>query len=109
MEKDKRNFSAARRFKDYPISPSKFRWVSPANLTPDSKRGSRLINHDDLKIRVLLAARTARENSIGYAQPYLLLGDVKLEKFWGEKPVQVDWDLHRAMPAKFFDEQREAP
>ena len=78
-------------------------------MTPDSKRGSRLINHDDLKIRVLLAARTARENSIGYAQPYLLLGDVKLEKFWGEKPVQVDWDLHRAMPAKFFDEQREAP
>lgn len=100
--KDERNFNSARQFKDYPVSTDLFHWISPATMKPDSKRGQRLVNHEQQEITVLLNVRSARNSESGFAEAYQLLGPVSLQSYRGEKPIQMDWKLQRPLPAETF-------
>lgn len=100
--KDERNFNSARQFKDYPVSTELFHWISPATVKPDSKRGQRLVKHQDRGITVLLNVRSARNSESGFAQAYQLLGPVSLQSYRGEKPIQIEWKLQRSLPAETF-------
>lgn len=108
LEKDNRNFNESRRFKDYPISPDSFHWITPSTVSLSSKKAARYLDGQMLGITTLLGVRVERNSNIGTANAYQLLGEVDPISHTGEKPIQIDWVLRRPMPAQLFAKRREA-
>jgi hypothetical protein len=54
----------------------------------------------------LLFVRSARKDDRGETQAYTLLGPVSLERWQGERPMNIEWRLEVPMPAKLLREAK---
>lgn len=106
LVKNDEDFSESTRYADYPISRDLFQWESQSTTTLSSKDGQRYIHHGELGHSIYLCVRNTRQNSIGVANAFTLLGDVTHVSHKGEKPIRFEWRLTRPMPAHLYEQGR---
>lgn len=106
LDKDDDSFSPTTSYKDYPLDTDLFHWESQSGTSLGSPTGQRYIHHQNLGTDILLAVRITRNNSLGLAAPFALLGTVEYKSHRGEKPIQFEWKLHRPMPPEIYKEGR---
>lgn len=99
LEKDERDFSPTVRYKDYALSPTRFHWESQSTTPETSTTGLRYQHHTEQGSHVLLFLRRYKRNSIGKAEPWMLLGPATYASHTGSKPMAITWDLHHELPA----------
>lgn len=102
LDKDDESFSSTTSYKDYPLTPDRFHWESQSGTTLSSATGQRYLNHEEVGSEILLAVRPGKLNSIGATAPFTLLGTVDYLNHRGEKPIQIEWKLNRAMPRELY-------
>lgn len=80
------------RYVDRWIDEATFHWQSQNSTTPESKRGSELINHESLGLSVHLFVR---ENKLrnGKAAPFTYYGPVVYQNYEGSAPMSVVFKL----------------
>ncbi|MER6030401.1 DUF3427 domain-containing protein [Streptomyces sp. NPDC001851] len=98
-EKNERDFSPNVRYKDYAISPTRYHWESQNTVSESSRTGLRYQHHVEQGSHVLLFLRRYNENSIGKAEPWMLLGPATYVKHTDSKPMAITWDLEHELPA----------
>ena len=103
LEKDPKHFTPTTLYNDYPISPTRFHWESQGVTRAESDTGRRY-QATSASWRKLLFVRQSKETATGVTAPYLFLGPVRYMSHESEKPMQITWELERAMPASFFSE-----
>ena len=109
LDKDPKHFTPTTLYNDYPISPTRFHWESQGVTRADSETGKRYQRAgQDPSWRTLLFVRRSKESAIGTTAPYLFLGPVRYVSHEREKPMQIIWELERAMPPAFFGEAKVA-
>lgn len=109
LDKDPKHFTPTTLYRDYPISPTRFHWESQSITRADSRTGRRYQDAGkDPSWRTLLFVRKARESATGTTSPYLFLGPARYVSHESEKPMQIIWELERAMPPAFFAEAKVA-
>lgn len=99
LEKSERDFSPTVRYKDYALSPTRFHWESQSTTPADSETGLRYRHHAQRGSHVLLFLRRYKSNSIGKAEPWMLLGPAIYAGHTGSKPMAITWDLQHELPA----------
>jgi hypothetical protein len=67
----------------------------------DSETGRRYVS-PPVGWRILLFVRERRRDSRGLTMPYLLLGPVRCASVSSERPMQIVWELDRAMPDAWY-------
>ena len=105
LQKTEKEYSPATLYRDYPISPTRFHWESQNVTRADSATGRRYINHEDMGTNVVLFVRAVKSVG-GITVPYLCLGKARYVSHESELPMQVIWELERAMPPGFFQEAK---
>jgi superfamily II DNA or RNA helicase len=103
LEKTESHYSPTTLYKDYAISPERFHWESQSTTSEGSETGRRYINHERIGSNVLLFARERIKDG-DRRQAYTFLGPVRYVRHNGERPMAIEWELKRAMPARFFSE-----
>ena len=97
LDKSEKRFSPTIRYRDYAISSTLFHWQSQSRTKSDSMVGLRYQNHMRLGVRILLFV----QGSIG--GPYVFLGDAQYVSHYGEKPMNITWQLKNALPPAFYE------
>jgi superfamily II DNA or RNA helicase len=109
LEKSEKDYSPTNLYKDYAISATRFHWETVSNChpgTPVGRRYLRTIRGADE--HSLLFVRQRRNDPRGETMPYVFLGEVFYSAHRGARPMQLEWDLARPMPASFFQETKVA-
>ncbi|MCB9598631.1 MAG: DUF3427 domain-containing protein [Sandaracinaceae bacterium] len=107
LEKTEKEFTPTTLYNDYPITPTRFHWESQAKTRSDSKTGRRYQGHVAMGWRVLLFVRH-HKTTRGVTSPYLFLGPVTYAEHQSDKPMQIIWQLERAMPPSFWSDVKVA-
>jgi superfamily II DNA or RNA helicase len=98
---DKKEKPEAHRYNDGFESPSVFRWQSQNRTTMASPAGYRIEAHQKLGISVHLFVRAkAKIHSI--TEPFLYCGPITFQRWEGEKPISVWWDLDEPIPQRLY-------
>jgi superfamily II DNA or RNA helicase/HKD family nuclease len=109
LEKSEKEYSPTTLYNDYAISPTRFHWETQSNCHAGTETGRRY-----LSIRrgggrhALLFVRQRRTDARGETMPYLFLGEAYCGAHRGGRPMQIEWELARAMPAGVFLETKVA-
>jgi superfamily II DNA or RNA helicase len=101
LEKDEKDFTPTTLYNDYVLSPRRFHWESQGATRFESPTARRYRNPPS-DWRILLFVRQAKKDARGLTMPYLFLGPVRCVEARGDRPVQVVWELARAMPAHWY-------
>ncbi len=105
LEKTESHYSPTTLYKDYAISPRRFHWESQSTTSEGAETGQRYINHERMGSNVLLFVRE-RIKVGDRTQAYTFLGPVRYLEHSGERPMAIEWELERPMPARFFSESK---
>jgi superfamily II DNA or RNA helicase/HKD family nuclease len=108
LEKSDSEYSPTTRYEDYPISPTLFHWESQSTTSDDSPTGQRYINHRARGERILLFVRPRRRDARGETIPYTCLGFANYVRHESSRPIEIVWELERAMPAGLYQEAKVA-
>jgi superfamily II DNA or RNA helicase/HKD family nuclease len=109
LEKSERDYTPTTLYRDYPLSPGVFHWESQSNCHEATPTGRRYLElRRGGAQQALLFVRQRRRDDRGMTAPYLLLGPVYYRTHRGGRPMQVEWELERAMPAREFQEMKVA-
>jgi superfamily II DNA or RNA helicase len=108
LNKADEDYSPTTRYEDYPISPVLFHWESQSRTATASPTGQRYINHVAQGSRVILFVRENRDDERGESSPYLCLGPARHVSHRSDRPMQVVWELDRAMPAHIYQHAKVA-
>ncbi|MEE1737095.1 DUF3427 domain-containing protein [Streptomyces sp. BE147] len=97
LNKSERDFSPTVRYKDYPLSRTRFHWESQNSTASTSPTGQRYQQHAERGSHVLLFLRADKDTPTGKAQPWTLLGPATYERHTGSKPMAITWHLHHPL------------
>lgn len=109
LNKDDRDFSPTVRYKDYPLSPTRFHWESQNSTAPNSPTGQRYQNHARQGSHVLLFMRDSKDTATGKAMPWVLLGPATYEQHTGSRPMAITWRLHHPLPDRIWSRHSTTP
>lgn len=105
LEKSPSDYSPTTLYQDYPLSPTRFHWETQSNCHAKTPTGRRyLAAGGDPSQHVLLFVRQRRKDPRGETSPYVLLGGCRPVAHRGERPMQIEWELERPMPASLYQE-----
>jgi hypothetical protein len=76
------------RYLDRWIDDHTFQWSSQNSITPESKRGKKIIEHEKLGITLHLFVRETKLSG-GKAAPFIYYGKVRHERHEGSAPMSV--------------------
>jgi len=99
----KKDMSDIHAYKDGFRSVTDFRWQSQNSTSQESGKGTQLINHEQLKLPVLLFVRASKKIK-GKAAPFTYCGELVFVKVRGNKPMSVNWQLKNALTAALYRE-----
>lgn len=108
LNKSEQDYSATTRYKDYPISPTRFHWESQSRTATASSTGQRYINHVARGSRVVLFVREDRDDERGESNPYLCLGPARHISHRNDRPMEIVWELERPMPGVIYQHAKVA-
>lgn len=90
------------RYEDRFLSPTEFEWQSQNRTNQQGKHGQMIRNHVARGITVHLLVR--RESKRGTrAAPFIYCGPIRFQRWDGEKPIRVWWELENAVPERLWD------
>jgi hypothetical protein len=102
LNKTERDFSPTVRYKDYPLSRTRFHWESQNSTAPNSPTGQRYQKHAQQGSHVLLFMRESKDTQSGKAMPWILLGPATYERHTGSKPMAITWRLQHPLPDRIW-------
>jgi superfamily II DNA or RNA helicase len=108
LNKSEQDYSPTTRYEDYPISPTLFHWESQSRTATASPTGQRYVNHVRRGSKVILFVRENRQDDRGVSNPYLCLGPARYVSHRSDRPMQIVWELERAMPADIYQHAKVA-
>lgn len=100
LRKDEADYSPTTMYRDYALGPARFHWQTQSGTRPTDKKGRRHLEHEAQGVLPLLFVREARKDERGETAPYVFLGPLRLATWSGERPMSIEWDLLRPMPAR---------
>ncbi|WP_197550808.1 DUF3427 domain-containing protein [Trueperella pecoris] len=98
LRKSEADYSPTTLYRDYAISPTLFHWESQSTTGENSPTGQRYIHHESRGNGVVLFVREAKTGEMG-TEPYTCLGTARYVGHRGSKPMAIEWELGRPMPA----------
>ncbi len=103
LNKSDKDYSPTTMYNDYSINQTLFHWQSQSTTSELSPTGQRYIKHKDTGNKLLLFVREFRnDKALGAASAYSFLGIANYLKHEGSKPMNVTFELEKAIPAKFL-------
>ena len=102
LNKSDKDYSPTTMYNDYSINEILFHWQSQSTTNADGKVGQRYINHQKNGSRVLLFVREFKNDVYGNTAPYTYLGMANYVTHNGSRPMNVTWQLEKAIPAKYL-------
>lgn len=102
LNKSDKDYSPTTMYNDYSINETLFHWQSQSTTNADGKVGQRYINHRRLGSKVLLFVREFKNDLYGNTAPYTYLGMANYVTHNGSRPMNVTWQLDKAIPAKYL-------
>jgi superfamily II DNA or RNA helicase len=106
LRKSESRYSPSTRYRDYALSSRLFHWESQSTTSADSPTGRRYRNQREAGISVLLFVRESPTLPNGAGAPFTLLGPATFVEARGERPIQITWRLHTAMPESLLEVAR---
>src|SRR5207245_2596952 len=97
-------YSPTTMYRDFPISARRFHWESQSGIHEDTETGQRYIAHVERGHAILLFVRQRKQDRPDVTGPYVFLGPVRYVRHEGRKPMAIEWELEREMPASLFQE-----
>ena len=101
LNKSDKEYSPTTMYNDYSINSRLFHWQSQSTTSADSPTGQRYINHKARDSHVLLFVRETKSDACG-AAPYTFLGTADYVSHTGSRPMNIVWQLHQEIPAKYL-------
>ena len=101
LNKSDKEYSPTTMYNDYSINSRLFHWQSQSTTSADSPTGQRYIHHKARGSHVLLFVRETKSDTCG-AAPYTFLGTADYVSHAGSRPMNIVWQLHQEIPAKFL-------
>jgi hypothetical protein len=108
LQKTEKHYSPTTRYRDYAISDRLFHWESQSTTAAASTMGQRYINHEAMGTSVVLFVRSSRTDVTGRTRPYFCAGRARYVEHRSERPMQITWELHEALPGDIFSVFRSA-
>lgn len=102
LNKSDKDYSPTTMYNDYSINETLFHWQSQSTTNADGKVGQRYINHRRLGSKVLLFVREFKNDIYGNTAPYTYLGTANYITHNGSRPMNITWQLDKAIPAKYL-------
>ena len=88
-------------YNDFAINETLFNWETQNKVSPDSQAGRNYINQTQTMLLFVRQQDSFPEDK-GRTMGYTYLGEVKLVKWQGARPMEIVWRLKTPMPASFF-------
>jgi superfamily II DNA or RNA helicase/HKD family nuclease len=104
LDKAEGDYSPTTMYNDYPLSPRRFHWESQPNIHADTDTGRRYVEHERHGHAVLIFVRQKKTERPDVTAPYTCLGPVRYVRHERAKPMAIEWELEREMPAWLFQE-----
>ena len=98
LNKSDKEYSPSTCYEDYAISQSQFHWQSMNRVRPDSTEGQRIINQRNNGWRYILFVRDSKKDEFGNTNAYYCLGLMDFERYHGECPMNVVWNMQSLIP-----------
>lgn len=102
LNKSDKDYSPTTMYNDYSINEILFHWQSQSTTNADGKVGQRYINHQKNGSMILLFVREFKNDLYGNTAPYTYLGMANYVSHNGSRPMNVTWQLEKAIPAKYL-------
>lgn len=88
-------------YNDFAINETLFNWETQNKVSPESQAGRNYINQTQ-KMLLFVRQQNSFPEDIARTMGYTYLGEVKLVKWQGARPMEIQWRLLSPMPASFF-------
>lgn len=108
LDKSEADYSPTTMYRDFALSPRRFHWESQSGIHADTETGRRYIAHQANNHAILLFVRQRKEARPGVTAPYTFLGPARYLRHEGARPMAIEWELERDMPAWLFQEVKVA-
>ncbi len=108
LEKSESDYSPTTMYRDFALSPRRFHWESQSGIHEDTDTGRRYIEHAQRGQEILLFVRQKKLDRPDVTAPYTLLGSAVYIRHEGARPMAIEWELEREMPAWLFEEVKVA-
>lgn len=102
LRKSEREYSPSTMYEDYALSPYEFHWQSQSMTRPETTKGQRHWDHENLGITPLLFIRESKKDERNATRPYIFLGGVSYVNHEGERPMNVTWRLQTPIPSDYL-------
>jgi superfamily II DNA or RNA helicase len=101
LNKSDVDFSPSTQYDDYVMSETLFHWQSQ-NTDSHQGTGARFVNQQSNGKRFLLFVREDKKDGYSNTAPFYCFGLVDYVRSYGDKPMNVEWRLHKPVMAKFL-------
>ena len=88
-------------YNDFAINESLFNWETQNKVSPTSPAGQNYINETQTML-LFVRQQDSYPDDKGRTMGYTYLGEVKLVKWQGAKPMEIIWKLRTPMPASML-------
>jgi len=106
LEKREEDYSPTTLYRDYPISPTRFHWESQSTVHEAMKTGLRYVNHVAGGTDVWLFVRRNKSSRPEITAPYTFVGPSTYRSHQGGRPMAIEWQLARPLPAGLYQETK---
>lgn len=96
--KSEEDFSPTTMYDDYAINERLFHWQSQNSAGPDTPKGKSYISHKLNDKKILLFVREKASDEYGNTMGYVFIGEGAVNKYYGSKPMSIEWELNEPMP-----------
>ncbi|MBG9798178.1 DUF3427 domain-containing protein [Brevibacillus laterosporus] len=101
LKKDAKNTAEHLQYHDYFMDKNHFHWQSANQNSHHTNRGQDYINHGERDIHIHLFVRKFTEMH-GKTLPFTYLGELDYVSSVGDKPMNITWKLHNALPDDLY-------
>ena len=108
LDKSEADYSPTTMYRDFALSARRFHWESQSGIHADTATGRRYVEHGAKGHAILLFVRQKKEARPGVTAPYTFLGPARYIRHEGARPMAIEWELERDMPAWLFQEVKVA-
>jgi superfamily II DNA or RNA helicase len=102
--KSEENFSPTTMYDDYAINEYLFHWQSQNSAGPETSKGKSYIKHKENQKKILLFVREKAKDEHGNTMGYVFVGEGNLNEHYGEKPMNVKWELNEPLPLYLWND-----
>lgn len=104
LKKSEMEYSPSTLYDDYAVNETMFHWQSQNATSSNSPKGKSYIEQKSLNKHILIFVREQNEDEFGNTMGYVFLGKADFLDSYGDKPMNIQWQLEEPMPAYIWKE-----